>query len=69
MAQDASNEAKREAQVAYDKASLVKNTTEANKAMLEDLLKRITDFLGERGARPADIRAVSILFMLKVSFL
>jgi len=59
MAQDQSNLAKREAQIAYQKASLAKNTTEADKVMLEDLLKRITDFLGQQGARPADIRAVA----------
>ena len=57
-AAEETNQAKREAQVAFDKASETRNLTEANKKMLTDLLDKITDFLQEGGATPADIRSV-----------
>ncbi len=50
--------AKREAQIAHDKASMTRNLTEANKAMLQDLLDQISEFLSADGATPADIRTV-----------
>ena len=58
--EEETNVAKREAQIAYDKASQTKNLTENNKAMLEKLLEDISEFLRVGGATPADIRTVSI---------
>ena len=51
--------AKAEAQMAYDRAMQAKNQSEQSRTELEDLITRISDFLGQKGARPADIRAVS----------
>ena len=59
MAQGDTNMAKREAQEAYDKALMLLNLTKGNSDMFSDLLLRMEDFQNERGARPAEIRAVS----------
>ena len=64
MAQGDTNSAKREAQEAYDKALLLRNMTQGSSDMFSDLLRRMEDFQHQRGARPAEIRAVRIKFLL-----
>ena len=54
------NAAKNDAQMAYDVAMEAKNESETNRAELEDLLNRITQFLGQAGASPTEIRTVSL---------
>ncbi len=61
-AQGLVNTAKGDAQMAYDKAMEAKNISESSRAELQDLLNRISEFLKQQGARPADIRAVSTQF-------
>ena len=58
MAQGDTNSAKREAQEAYDKALMLRNMTQGSSDMFSDLLRRMEDFQNQRGARPAEIRAV-----------
>lgn len=58
-AQNLADMAKQEAQMAFDKALQAKNESESAKAELDDLINRITEFLSQKGARPADIRAVA----------
>ena len=60
MAQGDTNSAKREAQEAYDKALMLRNMTQGSSDMFSDLLRRMEDFQNQRGARPAEIRAVRI---------
>ena len=64
MAQGDTNSAKREAQEAYDKALLLRNMTQGSSDMFSDLLRRMEDFQRQRGARPAEIRAVRIRLLL-----
>ncbi len=52
--------AKQEAQRAYDKALGLLNITKGNSDMFSDLLRRMEDFQNQRGARPAEIRAVGL---------
>lgn len=52
------NEAKMAAQEAYDSASAVKNESESTHAALVDLMDRITEFMAQKGAKPAEIRQV-----------
>ena len=54
-----SESAKSEAQMAYDLAMSAKNESETSRAELQDLLNRISVFLGQQGASPTDIRTVS----------
>lgn len=60
MAGDDVNMAKADAQMAWDRAWAAKNESEGAKADLQDLLDQITDFLTHKGARPANVRAVSM---------
>lgn len=59
MAKRDADEAKDEAQMAYESALVAKNHSETARSDLEDLLIRIQDFLSQSGASPADIRQVS----------
>ena len=69
MAQGDTNNAKREAQEAYDKALLLRNMTQGASNMFSDLLRRMEDFQNNRGgARPAEIRAVSIFCLVFYSY-
>ena len=52
------NEAKVEAQAAYDSASMAKNESESTQAALEDLMDRISEFMLQKGAKPHEIRQV-----------
>lgn len=63
QAQGLSDMAKADAQMAYERAMEAKNQSETARAQLEDLINRISEFLGASGARPADIRAVSVYFL------
>ena len=64
MAQGDTNSAKREAQEAYDKALMLRNMTQGSSDMFSDLLRRMENFQNQRGARPAEIRAVRRFFIL-----
>ena len=56
------NEAKVEAQAAYDSASMAKNESESTQAALKDLMERISEFMEEKGAKPHEIRQVGCFF-------
>ena len=56
--------AKTEAQMAFDRSEQAKNQSEQSRQDLEGLITRISDFLGQKGARPADIRAVGGLVLV-----
>ena len=58
-AQEDANQAKADAQMAYDEAMGVKNISESTRGELEDLIKEISDFLTREKARPPEIKQVS----------
>jgi len=58
-AQIDTNDAKVDAQMAYDRALEAKNQSEGARAELESLLNQITDFMAQEGARPAEIRMLA----------
>lgn len=49
-----------DAQMAHDEADRAKTESESVRADLQDLINRIMEFMGENGAKPADIRMVSL---------
>jgi coxsackievirus/adenovirus receptor len=51
--------ASNDAQMAYDAAEKAKTESESVRADLQELIDSISQFMEEKGARPADIRAVS----------
>ncbi|KAK2178481.1 hypothetical protein NP493_542g02038 [Ridgeia piscesae] len=53
------NEAKAAAQEAYDSASAAKNESEGTLSALDDLMSRITEYMEQNGAKPAEIRQVA----------
>ena len=55
---------KSDAQMAYDTALAAKNQSEGARADIQDMLQKITHFLTEKGARPSEIRAVSIVIII-----
>ncbi len=59
--QDLVNMAKGDAQMAFNMAYDVKNRSEEARADLRGLIEAIDEYLQQRGARPADIRAVNTL--------
>ena len=61
MASDDVNVAKADAQMTWDRAWTAKNESEGARAEIQDLLDRITEFLATKGARPANVRSVSML--------
>ena len=63
-AQEEAQMAKTEAQMAFDRSEQAKNQSEQSRQDLEGLITRISDFLGQKGARPADIRAVGGLVLV-----
>ena len=53
--------AKADAKMAYDMALGAKEESESTRDDLQGMIDRITEFLTVQGARPTDIRDVSIL--------
>ena len=58
VAETHANEAKAAAQEAYDSASAAKNESEGTLSALDDLMSRITEYMEQNGAKPAEIRQV-----------
>lgn len=61
--------AHREAEGAHSEAERAKEQSEGVRADLQELIDRISEFMAERGARPADIRAVRLSLFKTYEFL
>ena len=46
--------------MAYDEAMKAKNQTESANTMLTEMLNRITNFLGTKGATPEQVKKVNV---------
>jgi len=51
--------AQSDAQMAHNRAEYAKNESESNLTELQQLIRAITEFLEQGGAKPVEIRAVS----------
>jgi len=49
-----------DAEMAFEQAESAKNQSERIRAELQELILAISEFLAQHGARPEDIRTVSI---------